>query len=51
MIFRKTLIKPLHKKGDKSVFRNYRGISLVSVGSNLLSNMIFFLLRDTVGKV
>ena len=30
--FRKTLIKPLYKKGDKSECRNYRGISLVSVG-------------------
>ena len=34
--FRKTLIKPLYKKGDKSDCGNYRGISLVSVGSKLL---------------
>ena len=32
----KTLIKPLYKKGDKSECRNYRGISLVSVGSKLV---------------
>ena len=38
---RKTLIKPLYKKSDKSGCRNYRGISLVSVGRNLLSNTIF----------
>ena len=44
--FRKTLIKPLYKKGD-----NYRGISLVSVGSKLLSNMIVFRLRDAIHKV
>ena len=49
--FRKTLIKPLYKKGDKSECRNYRGISLVSVGSKLLSNMILFRLRDAVDKV
>ena len=49
--FRKTLIKPLYKKGDKSECRNYRGISLVSVGSKLLSNMILFRLRDVVDKV
>ena len=49
--FRKTLIKPLCKKGDKSEYRNYPGISLVSVGSKLLSNMIFFRLRDAVDKV
>ena len=34
--FRKTIIKPLYKKGDKSEGYNYRGISLVSVGSNYL---------------
>ena len=49
--FRKTLIKPLYKKGDKSECRNYRGISLVSVGSKLLSNMILFRLRHAVDKV
>ena len=49
--FRKTLIKPLYKKGDKSECGNYRGISLVSVGSKLLSNMILFRLRDAVDKV
>ena len=30
--FRKALIKPLYKKGDKSPCRNYRCISLASVG-------------------
>ena len=44
--FKKTLIKILYKNGDKSEFGNYRGISLVSVGSKLLSNMIFLRLRD-----
>ena len=60
--FRKTLIKPLYKKGDKRQRRNYRGISLVSVGSklstyrtvrtlHLLSNMTLFRLKDAVYKV
>ena len=49
--FRKTLIKPLYKKGDKSECRKYRVISLVSVGSILISNMIRFRLRDAVEKV
>ena len=40
--FSKTLIKPLYKKSDKSQCGNYRGISQVSVGSKLLSNLIFF---------
>ena len=45
---RKTLIKPLYKKGDKSECGNYRSISLVSVVSKLLSNMMLFRLRDDV---
>ena len=47
--FRKTLIKSLDKKGDKSDCYNYRGISLVSVGSK--SMMILFRLKNTVDKV
>jgi hypothetical protein len=49
--FRKTLIKPLYKKGDKSECCNYRGISLVFVGSKLFSKIIIFRLRDAVEKV
>ena len=41
--FRRTLIKPLYKKGDKSECGNYRGISLVSVGSKSVG-------RDAVEK-
>ena len=48
--FRKTLIKPLYKKGDTSKCCNYRGISLVSVHSKLLSSMILFRMKDTVEK-
>jgi hypothetical protein len=35
--FRKILIKLLYKKDDKSECGNYRGISLISLGSKLLS--------------
>ena len=49
--FRKTLTKSLYKKGDKSECCNYRGISLVSVGSKLLSNIRLLRLRDAVDKV
>ena len=45
--FRKTLIKPLYKKGDKSECCNY----WVSIGSKLLGNMILFRLRNAVDKV
>ena len=40
--FRKIVTKSLYKKGDKSKFGNYRGISLVSVGSKLLGDLISF---------
>jgi len=40
--FRKTLIKLLYKKSDKSEYGNYRSISLVSVGSKLHSIMIIY---------
>jgi len=46
----KILIKPLYKKGDKSECGNCQGISLVSVGCKLLSNMMLRL-RDAVDKV
>ena len=49
--FKKTLIKPLYKKGDKNECVNYRGINLVSVGSKLLSNTILFRLRAAVDEV
>ena len=48
--FRKSLIKRLYKKTDKGECHNYRGISLVSIGSQLLSNMILFRLRNAVDK-
>jgi hypothetical protein len=48
--FRKTLIKPLHNKGDRSEFGNYTGISLVSVACRLLCIIMVFRLRDAVDK-
>ena len=45
------LFKPLYMKGDKSEFGNYGGVSVVSVGSKLLSMMILFRLRDPVDGV
>ena len=40
--FKKILIEPLYKKGDKSECGDYQGIRLVSVGSTLISNMVLF---------
>ena len=50
-ILEKSPIKPLYKKGDESECGNCRGISLVSLGSKLLSNMVLSRLRDAVDKV
>ena len=49
--FRKTIVEPLYKKGDKSECGNYRGIRLVSVSIKLISNMMLFRLRNAVDEV
>ena len=49
--FRKTLVKPLYERGDKTECGYYRGIGLVSLGFELLSNMALFRLRHAVNKV
>ena len=50
--FRKTLIRRLYKKMTRvsvvNVLGECQGISLVSLGSKLLSNMIIFRLREAV---
>ncbi|XP_065565855.1 uncharacterized protein LOC136030711 [Artemia franciscana] len=38
-------------KSDNSDCRSYRGVSLVSIGSKLLCNIILFGLKDAVDKV
>ena len=45
------LIKRLYKKVDKSECVNYRGISLVSLGSKVFSMMILVRLRDAAERV
>ena len=48
--FRKSLTEQQYKKGDKSGCGTYLGFRLVSVGSQLLSNMILRL-RDAANTV
>jgi len=43
--WKETIIVPIAKKGDKSHFSNYRGISLLSTAYKILSNVL--LLRLT----
>lgn len=49
--FRRTLITPVYKKGDKTECLNYRGISLISIGSKVLGMMILLRLRQAIDNV
>ncbi|XP_065565786.1 uncharacterized protein LOC136030643 [Artemia franciscana] len=49
--FMKTLVIPPRKKGDKTDKGGCRGISLIFVGSKLLSMMMVFRLGDRVDRV
>lgn len=40
--WRESIITPVFKKGDRSDCNNYRGISLLSVGYKVLSNILLF---------
>ena len=51
LVIKKKLMKTLYKRGVKSECSDYRGISLVSVGSKLLSMMILLRLRNTIDNV
>jgi hypothetical protein len=37
---KEAVIVPVHKKGDKTDSRNYRGISLLSTSYKILSNIL-----------
>ena len=42
---------PLHKKGDKSICDNYRGISLLSVAGKVLSRVIMMHLEPVLDEI
>jgi hypothetical protein len=44
-------IVPIHKKGDKTDFNNYRGISLLSTSYNILSNILLSRLSPYVDEI
>jgi hypothetical protein len=37
---KESILVPIHRKGDKTDFSNYRGISLLSTSYNILSNIL-----------
>jgi hypothetical protein len=38
--WKETIMVPIHKKGDKTGCRNYRGVSLLSTSYKILSNIL-----------
>jgi hypothetical protein len=45
------IIVPIHKKGDKTDFNNYRGIFLLSTASIILSNILLARLTPYVSEI
>jgi hypothetical protein len=49
--WKKSIIVPIHKKGDKTDCNNYRGISLLSTSYKILSNILFSRLGPYTDKI
>jgi hypothetical protein len=49
--WKESIIVPLYKKGDKTACHNYRGISLLSTASKILSNTLLARLNPYVSEV
>lgn len=47
--WREAIIIPLHKKGDKKVLDNYRGISLLNIGYKILSRILLTRVEEQLG--
>jgi hypothetical protein len=44
------IIFPIHKRGDKDKYENYRGIALGNVAYNVLSNIILGKIKTYIKK-
>jgi hypothetical protein len=49
--WKKSIIVPIHKKGDKTGCNNYRGISLLSTSYKILSNILHSRLVPYVDEI
>jgi hypothetical protein len=49
--WKESIIAPIHKKGDKTDFNNYQGISLLSTAYKILSNILLSRLTPYVSVV
>jgi hypothetical protein len=45
------IIVPIHKKGNKNDYNNYRGISLLSISYEILSNFLLSRLSPYVDEI
>jgi hypothetical protein len=49
--WKKSIIVPIHKKGDKTVCSNYRGISLISTSYKILSNILLSRISPYIDEI
>jgi hypothetical protein len=49
--WKKSIIVPIHKKGDKTNCNNYRGISLLSTSYKMLSNILLSRLSPYIDEI
>jgi hypothetical protein len=49
--WKESIIVPIYKKGDKTDFNNYRGISLLSTAYKILSNILLARLTPYINKI
>jgi hypothetical protein len=49
--WKESIILPVHKKGDRTDYSNYRGISLLSTSYKILSNILLSRLGPYIDEI